>query len=810
MDTVKRLLMIITVLGLCIIRNIYAQEPDKKEVVKFKVIDAETQVFINAATVEMHAGNRLIFKGSTDVLGAFTISGNLIPADSVYLNISAVGYFQKKIGLLIKSAPQPVMIRLDKKVQTLKQVEVISNQKLVEDIQGGYKFNTDKMIGSNTGSSLDLLGQVPGIVVDPSGTVMLRGTSAKVFINGKPTNLSGPMLQSLLRSQNGKNIESVVVYTDPPSKFDAAGSGGIIDLVLKKNREKGFSGFASAGAANLPAFDLNTNLTYRNNKFTIYASGSTYYRYGVSENTNNLTYKLLSPDSNRLNQTEEAKQKMYGYYANIGTDFQIDSNQTIGSNIKYIDFNGRFPKSLITDRNYYTRDLTYYTQDNSNRMNNNYLLADINYKIKFPKSKGVLDIDANYANAANRTLVDFTQNYYDAQDPQQLRLLRDQENNTDIRYNFYVLSADYEKKTGKNSNLSFGGKTTFASNINDYVVTSALNGAIPARNNNLSNMLDYQENINSLYFVFSSKINKFSYSLGLRTEHTGYNINSGQIKNDYISFFPNLYAKIRFKHDQQLSLNLSRRIERPSYEILNPFIDNSNPNEISQGNPFLNPSYSNKAQLNYTKYWGDSHSLLVSGYVTYIQDIFGQINKASTIGNIVLNTYENYQKALNYGFYITEESSFGKKVSLSFYFGLRKNSYTGKETLNDENVENPIMTYDSNLQLNYKITKDYSVQLSGDYKSASNYLQVKTKGNGSVNFGFNGRLNKSFTYGFTVQDLFKTARTFTDINNSSFSGIYQNTWRSRYGIIRLNYKFGGGIKSRSRVEVKENDRYKSN
>jgi hypothetical protein len=784
---------------------------DKRGVtlLKFNVVDKETKVPVKDASVYVKSKTNTLFKGLSDISGSFVIDLRNPAADTINIIISAVGYDRYEVQKAISDQDRPISIELLRKTLLLQEVEVMNKKKLVEDIQGGYKFNTDKMNAVHIGDALELLGQVPGIVVDPAGVVLLRGASTKIFINGKPTNISGPMLQSLLRSQNSKNIESIVVYTDPPSKFDAAGSGGIIDIVLKKNKEKGFTGFTSTGAANLPAFDFNTNLTYRSDKLTIYGGGSVYYREGESVNENLINYKRITNDANTFLQNEVSKQRMNGYYVNFGADYQFDTVNTIGSNIKYIDFNGRFPKVFSSQKVLHSSNALYYTQNNNNKMNNSYLLMDMNYKRKFLKSNGVLDIDVNYANAINRTFIDFNQDYYNNDAPQGVSLVRDQNNLTDIKYNFYVLSGDYEKKISKNSDIEIGLKSTRASNLNDYVVITSINGSAPVQDLNLSNALDYKESINSGYFVFSSKLKSFSYSIGLRMEHTDYAINPNQINNSYFSFFPNLYGKLKLKNNQQLSLNLSRRIERPSYEILNPFIDNSNPNELNKGNPYLKPSYSNKFQLNYSKYWSDTHSLLVSGYVTYIQDIFGQIKESTIDKDVILNTYKNYQKGLNYGFYLTEESSFDK-ISINLYFGLRKNNYSIRNDVNDVNIENPLVTYESNAQFNYRIHKNYSIQISGDYKSRSNYLQVRTKASGTVNVAFTGKFSKSLSYAVSLIDLFKTSRTFTDIDNENLSGIYRSTWKSRYGIIRLNYGFGGSIKERTRVKVQENDRYKSN
>ncbi|MDP9961571.1 TonB-dependent receptor domain-containing protein [Chryseobacterium lathyri] len=693
-----------------------------------------------------------------------------------------------------------------------------------------YKVELDKRtydpsqdIVSKGGNLQDVLSNVPSVSVDTDGTVSMRGSSnVKFLINGKPSALLGiddgaNALQSIPADQ----IDRIEVITNPSSKFEASGTAGILNIILKKSKKTGFNGSVIGTLGYLPQTNLNANLNWRKGNFTWFLNGGGGYR--ESKNTNRtddyFTNAVKSNDLVTRNQDSETKSKNNNYNASAGIVYDISEKTSVNVSGTVRTFDSEnfgnidYKYSYFTDPNGISNRTTFGTN------NNLAFQGDFGLDHKFD-DKGqnlFLSLSLQRSRSYNDTNVDETQNG--------AFLLKNVVNQNTIN-KAVIGKADYELPIGENSKLEAGYRIDI--NTNDYsndVLQSTVSAPILSFLKPYTYDATYKETFNAFYLQFKSKIGKLGYQLGLRDELSKVDINYQNLDptkqpilttKNYNNLFPSVYLSYEFAKDNQLLVNYTRRIDRPRsfFMIPNPnYSDNQN---IFDGNIDLNPSYvdsfefgysisKKKFTINPTLYYrhqtDDTKMLVFNLKEKYIDtDLNERERIVSHTKPINLGTDDRFGLDLNFNWDATSWLKFLGNVDL---FGYNTKGSTLYDTFDKDG--NPIQAVaDFNgkgfstrarLTSTVKVDKTFSFQLQGFYRGGQKTAYQDRKDMYAISFGASKTIWKGDgTLAFNVQDIFNTrAMRSTTYTANSVRDSYMQ-WQPRQFSVSLTYRFKQGEK----------------
>ncbi|GAB0157300.1 outer membrane beta-barrel family protein [Chryseobacterium sp. Alg-005] len=693
-----------------------------------------------------------------------------------------------------------------------------------------YKVELDKKtydpsqdIVSKGGNLKDVLANVPSVSVDTDGTVSMRGSSnVRFLINGKPSALLGiddgaNALQSIPADQ----IERIEVITNPSSKFEASGTAGILNIILKKNKKTGFNGSVTGTLGYLPQTNLNTNLSWRKGNFTWFLNGGGGYRESKSTNRNDdyFSNAILNDDLVQRNTDSENENKNNNYNASAGIVYDISDKTSVNASGTVRTFDSE----SVGNIDYY---YTYFKDPNgsSKRItlgsNNNLAFqGDFGLDHKF-NDKGqnlTLSLSLQRNRSYNDTNIDETRNGAFA--------LQNIVNQNTINRSV-IAKADYELPIGENSKLEAGYRLDI--NNNDYsndVQESTLTSPTLSFLRPYTYDATYKETFNAFYLQFKSKIGNFGYQLGLRDEISNIDINyknldpASQAINstkNYNNLFPSVYLSYEFAKDNQLLLNYTRRIDRPRsfFMIPNPnYSDNQN---IFDGNIDLNPSYVDSYEFGYSiskkkftinptlyyRHQTDDTKMLV--YNKLAEDENGNIITPKRIEShtrpINLGSDDRFGLDLNFNWDATSWLKFLGNIDL---FGYNTKGSTLYDTFDQDgnpiqavaNFEGSGFSTRARLTSTFKIDKTFSFQLQGFYRGGQKTAYQDRKDMYAINFGASKTIWKgNGTLSFNVQDIFNTRamRSTTYTANSVRESYMQ--WQPRQFALSLTYRFKQGEK----------------
>lgn len=693
-----------------------------------------------------------------------------------------------------------------------------------------YKVELDKKtydpsqdIVSKGGNLQDVLANVPSVSVDTDGTVSMRGSSnVRFLINGKPSALLGiddgaNALQSIPADQ----IERIEVITNPSSKFEASGTAGILNIILKKNKKTGFNGSVTGTVGYLPQTSLNTNLSWRKGNFTWFLNGGGGYRESKNTNRTDDYFTNVSTNGSMIerHQNSETKSRNNNYNASAGIVYDISERTSVNAsgtvrtfesdNIGNVDYN----YILFNAAN------TFSKRSNIGLNNNLAFQGDFGLDHKFD-DKGqnlTLSLSLQRNRSYNDTNIDETQNNE--------FLLKNIINQATINRSV-VGKADYELPIGENSKIEAGYRLDI--NTNDYsndVQQSTVSSPAIAFLPKYTYDATYKETFNAFYLQFKSKIGNFGYQLGLRDELSNVNINYRNLDpasetinstKNYNNLFPSVYLSYEFAKDNQLLVNYTRRIDRPRsfFMIPNPnYNDNQN---IFDGNIDLNPSYVDSFEFGYSiskkkftinptlyyRHQTDDTKMLVYNEKEEYYDADNILREriVSHTKPINLGSDDRYGLDLNFNWDATSWLKFLGNVDL---FGYKTKGSTIYNTLDENgnptqataNFEGSGFSTRARLTSTFKVDKTFSFQLQGFYRGGQKTAYQDRKDMYAVSFGASKTIWKgNGTLSFNIQDIFNTRamRNTTYTANSVRESYMQ--WQPRQFALSLTYRFKQGEK----------------
>lgn len=657
-------------------------------------------------------------------------------------------------------------------------------------------FDMEKNPITTGGTALDVLRQVPTLVVDIDGNISLRGSSnVTIFMNGKNTGISGTNLTQVLKSMPASTIKSVELITNPSAKYDAAGMNGIINIITKKQIAPGTYGSATLSVGN-------------NNKYN--ASGSYNTSFGklitstnVGLNSNQYWHTAFNKRDNfiegmapfSVNNYRDGKVLNDGFNLSGTMDYTFDPKNSLSFN-----YWGGVMRGFLNEKNTYE-----FLDENKAALNRYQRVADNNFTS--PSLDAGLTYNHNFDTEKKNELIlsgNISYNKFpDNQNFKQQQLglggedlgitTLDQHIDMTSITNNYTFQADYTKAVGESGKLEAGVKGNYRELDDNYKVDSLNHTTgIRDRNNLISNAFGYKELISAAYLNYSGSLGKWGYQGGLRAEQTDLQIfqaavSADPIKRGYANLFPSGFISRKFEGDWETQLSYTKRINRPYSQFLNPFPDFSDPLNVRVGNPYLNAEYVNAYEGSVSKYW-TAHSLTGTLFYRDIHAVFQRIREvdASGVSTVRLS---NFGRAANMGLEMIARTRFFSWWTNTLNLNVYRTTLNGQTAARSYTTD--ALNWNVRIMSSFRFMKNADVQLSANYMAPYRLPQGYYYGYSGVDLGFKKDIwDGRASIGFNVQDLLNTRKFKVVSEDFSYKGRTEFKRESRWLSANFTWKFG--------------------
>jgi len=770
-----------------------------------KIVEAKTGKPIEYASVQL-LQNRM--DTATKKRKEVTVAGMLTKANGEFLleNIPVFGQFKLRITVVgYKPYEQAVSfdlkmgggnngdmssmmgaldkdlgnIKVDIEEKTLENVTLTSSKPGLQLGIDRKVFNVDKNLVSAGGTAVDVMKNVPSVSVDLDGNVTMRNNTPQVFVDGRPTTMTLDQIPA-------DAIESVEIITNPSAKFDASGgTAGILNVVLKKNKRVGYSGSVRTNVDSRGRVGFGGDINVRQDKINFFVGANYNQRKSIARGTTDRSTFIGTPNT-FLHQDDYSEMKGRFMFLRGGLDYFLDNRNTItlSGNLVRGKFNPFTENDILIDSLYtpITQSYNERLSNNNSRFNNNGV--SLSYKHNFPKQGEELTADVNYNHSDNNSSNLLTTDYFAVPGYSFVKSAQQQQLGKGSNDNL-TLQTDYTKPLSDKSKLELGVRMQIrkSETKNDFYFIS---GGTALYQPSLSVNYNNTDNVYAGYVTYSNKIKNFGYQLGLRAESSNY---EGRLpdKNEVfnidfpISFFPSVFLSQKLKGDQDLQLNYSRRINRPNFFQLYPFTDYSDSLNISRGNPNLKPEFTNSVEVSYQKTFKNRDNFIASVYFKNTNDLITryQVKELNTTSGKeqLVNTYINANNSYVTGVELVSKNKMAKWWDMTSNFSL----FTSKIDLNDPAIPNqdPFVSWFAKLNNTFKLPKNFTLQLSGEYQSKT-ILPPGGTGGGGGRGGFGGG-GGGMMFGNTT-----TAQGYSKANYFVDAGLKFEFLKNKQASVSLN------------------------
>ncbi|MEO5683277.1 MAG: TonB dependent receptor [Chitinophagaceae bacterium] len=767
------------------------------------VTDGSQKIIESATTMLLKAKDSAVLKmGAASKDGNFLFEG--IAAGKYLVAVSAVGY-KKTFSPIFEINEANISIAL-KTIQLvpnskdLTGVTVVGRKALIEQHIDRTVVNVDAAVSNAGATALEVLEKSPGVTVDKDGSISLKGKQGvQVFIDGKPSYLSGADLVNLLKNMTASQLDQIEIMTNPPAKYDAAGNSGIINIKTKKNKAKGFNGSINAGYSQgfYARTNESLNLNYRTGKFNAFLNYS-YNKYNsynqlsihrVYKETDGKTVKAMfdqlafMPRSNNSNNLKfgmdffASKKTTLGF---VATGFLNPSNQR--------NFNTSYLKDAIGE----VDSIVYSTSKSHNSWKNGALNLNFRHQYDSTGRELTADVDfSKYSSNDNQSFsnASFTPEWVPKGQTNLKSLLP-------VDINIYSAKLDYTHPLKKEAKLEAGFKTSYV-NTDNAANYFNVNGSSEQVDYDKTNRFLYKENINAAYVNYNRQFKKFGVQAGLRFENTNYkghqlgNVqkpgSDSSFTRTYNNFFPTIFISYAADKNNQFGLSVGRRIDRPAYQDLNPFLFFIDNYTYETGNPFLQPQYSNNVELSHTFKGFLTTTANYSKTKNFFTETFGQKDYATIVSR------GNIGQRQNAGLSVSAQVKPAKWWSASLYGNYNYNYFKGVLYGEVVNVSGSNVLFNVNNQFTFG--KGWSAELSGFYRTKGIEGQIMINPMGQASAGVSKQILKGKgSVRVNIRDIFYTNKARGTIIFQQTEAYFQNTRDSRVAGISFTYRFGKPIK----------------
>lgn len=758
-----------------------SQAIDKKLVISGNVSDEQNKS-ISFASVAVLQNERNIAGAISDDRGNFDLS-HTFKTGSVYtLQVSCIGYQKFSESFTYPDTFILKTIRLKEERSTLATVRVTANKPLIERLTDRYVVNVDGSFLANGNSALEVLQKSPGIWIGSDGSIKIKGNqSVMVMINDVVQRMSENDLAEYLRSLRSEDISKIEIIANPPSEFEAAGSGGIIHIVLKKSRQDGLLGTVSSQyrqQVNRPAYNGGVSLNYKLK--SLYLSGS--ISAGKDESDYIANTNIVYADNSRYSSNTDRYNNNSRSFYRIGASYDLNKYQSLG--IQSIITSSRMNQFFDTGI-HFTENTQPLTGSAHSEWYRKPTLSGttLNYSIKLDTLGSGLKILGDYIYSTRTELNNFASVYTIEQRNSTYR------NNTPNTTELYSLQTDYTKVLKKSWEVKAGLKFTATKRDNEVVNEDFVSGDWLI-NTRLSNRFIYKEDLFMAYTSVSKSIKNLSIKGGLRAEETSMDGNSitgnETFKRNYLSFFPSIFLlqHLNKTKGSSLFLNYSRRLQRPAFSDLNPYRLQFDDFLTQLGNPDLLPEYTHKIELGTALGKGISADI----YYTITTDKIAQL--ASPVNdNVIEYQNRNFNNSKGYGLSVNAPIKFKPWWSSNSAFTFYNLEYTLGDFVIRQN------TLYAMTQHSFTLKNLFNLDAYVDYRSP--YVQANTHiaYQFYTDLSFSRRvLNKKVLLRLNISDVLNTAR---ERDYTEFSGTRIDFYQkrpTRTFALYLSYSFSSGKK----------------
>lgn len=634
--------------------------------------------------------------------------------------------------------------------------------------------------GSN---AYDVILRAPGVSADQSGKLSVRGRSVTVWIDGRPSNLSGEDLKNTLQAMNGNSLDKIEVITHPSAKYDAQGAA-VINIKTLKGRNLGTNGTVTAGVGSgrFARFNSGISLNYRSAKVNAYGS---YDHNNNQQYYNNHSTRYVGAST--ITESEYDKRRRRSNAFKLGLDYDLDKTTSMGILARgYLNYRNRQventtqiytlqqPDSLSTV--YTTGKATFFSPS-----------VNVFFRKVLNKQGSEISVNADYFRYNKSWKDNFITRFYDSQE-KPYRQADTLSNHSPAHNNVYAVSADYSypAKWGK---LETGLKITRTTTDNDVLWENAVDGRW-ITDDSKTNHFIFHENINAAYVSFSKTIGKYSIQAGVRAEQTsteGYSVTLQQKNNnDYFNVFPNIAVQYAGSPNHIFGLGYKKNIVRYGFDYVNPFILYQSQYTYSQGNPYLKPQIDNSVELSYSYAGKLSASLTYARSTNSLTPVYRQ----DTVSKLIISSYDNLSEADFVYLTVTSSATIGKSSSFintasALYSGYHGTSGAG--ALNNK-------AFAAQLSSNYilKLSRQITAEATGFYVTPIASGIYKMSSVFKIDIGLSKKiLQDRGSLKLSVTDIFNTLRSkYTVENYQNVNASYNNKPETRFFNLVFNYKFG--------------------
>lgn len=805
-----------------IMASFFSQAQPAAGKVKGTVTDGSAKILESATITLCRVADSSVAKISVaDKTGKFEFEG--IPDGRYFVRISATGH-QKGFSEVFDISASNSLVQLKNidlvpLVKSMDGITVTSRKPLIEQKIDRTIVNVEAAVSNVGTSALEVLEKSPGISVDKDGNISLKGKQGvQVYIDGRPSYLSGNDLANYLRGLSSSQLEQIEIMTNPPAKYEAAGNSGIINIKTKKSRQFGYNGSLSStwNQGHYARFNESLNFNYRKNKVNVFSTlgynkRRNFQRLDIQRKFLEATTKEVKSHYDQASQMHDDGETFNG---KIGIDYSPTKRTTLGAVVNGF-FNpntfGNGSNVMIADPYNVLLSRTVARSSNDKEWKN--FSTNLNFRHVFDTTGKELTADADYLTYRSSNTQELINAYYDALGMPTVKadtLL----GNLPQDIHIYSAKMDYVHPLKKGAKFEAGFKTSFVNTDNNAVYDS-LNYGVLVRDVGRSNHFIYKENVNAAYVNYSRPLSKkMTAQFGLRLENTnakGNQVTTGDVfSRHYTQLFPTAFLQYTATDKHTFGLNYGRRIERPDYADLNPFIMFLDKYTFEQGNPNLQPQFAHNVELSHT-YKG---FLTTTLNYTKTTDMINDILEQDPDKNETVIRKQNIANQRQYGLAINAGGQLTKWWSGNVYANLFNNKFSG--VLNGDYTVISANTGQFNVSNQFKMNKTWSAELSGFYMTGGVDGVFRIKGFGMMNMGVSKQLFKGKgSLRLNIRDVLYSQKIKGTIRYSNIDAAFQQrrdsrqlglgfTWRFSKGKMNGNgpkRKTGGASEEQNRVKT---------
>lgn len=758
--------------------------------IKGKVVDKSTKTPLEYATIMLYntVDSSFVSGSITGKSGDFDIK---VKPGKYYVQVQFIGYGTITITNVMLGRNNPLRdlgtIQISPDNAMLNEVEVRAERSTVEMTLDKRVFNIGKDISAKGGNAIEVLENIPSVTVDIEGNVSLRGDDGvRILIDGRVSGMAGISNRNALRSIQADMIERIEIVTNPSVRYDAEGTSGIINIVLKKDRRTGFNGSIdlSTGYPLQGGIGINTN--YRLNKFNLFANYNLNYRENKGTGTNIREFFTATPLI--TNQETERLSKNLSNTIRMGAEYSINPMNSVTFSIMYrlSDQNG---KSTVTYNDLRPSGTSISERIDENTEKDPNLEYALNYKKTFKKKDQLFTSSIQYYNNTENGNSNISEKYISAPVlilPPSLF----QKTNTSEKESNLQMQADYFHPFAGKAKLETGVKLQIREIINNYEVSELKNSGNYEPLLQFTNHFTYDEKIAAAYALFGNDVGRYSYQFGLRTEYTDLRTILKETNEDnsrnYFDWFPSAHFTYKLTPSDNIQLSYSKRIRRPAFHFLNPFRSFTDNRNIWTGNPGIKPVYTNSFEAGYLRYW-KSASFNANLYYRYSTDIFQRIERIDPISGLSFTRPENFATNDAFGLELIGMANPVKWWSVSGNLNFFRSITQGEAYGVHYHTDN--YSWTGRAMNKFTVKKGFDLQLSANYQGKMKTPQGNRLPSWSIDAGVSKDVLKNKgTLTLNVRDVFATRGHSFETFGSNFYSKTDFKWSSTIVTLNFNYR----------------------